>query len=174
MFCFWNFEICLFKRVCSEELFQWHFSIFHTLIIFSILSHYLITEQLVLSLNSLICLCEIQSFLSWRYYPPHFTEPAIHGYQPLRFFLMHNIFSNQYPEQNYPWYHTESIWSKIFWHDTFLCRKMSAHLNILLKRINFDGISLKVGKHTTKSISFRCFKKYVSLWNEYFNHLCVD
>lgn len=40
---------------------------------------------------------------------------------------------------------------------------MSAHLNILPKHINFDGISLKVGKHTTKSISFRLFKKHVSL-----------
>lgn len=145
-------SLLLQQNSIRRPLFQWHFCIFHTLIISNTLSHYLITSQLVLSLNSLIWLCEIQSYLSWRYYPPHFTEPAPRGFQPLRFFLMHNIFSNQYPEQYYPWYHTESSWSKIIWHNIFLYRKMSAHLNILLKHINFHGISLKVGKHTAKII----------------------
>lgn len=54
------------------------------MIICSLLSHYLTTGQLVLSLNSL-------TYLSWKYYSPHFTEPVRLGYQPLRFFLMHNI-----------------------------------------------------------------------------------
>lgn len=35
---------------------------------------------------------------------------------------------------------------------------MSTHLNILLKHIDFDAISLKAGKHPTKSVSFRLFK----------------
>lgn len=145
-------EKSIFNTVSSEELFLWDFSGFQTLKICSLFSRYLTTGQLVLSLNSLICLCEIQTYLSWKYYSPHFTEPVSLGYQTLRFFSMHNIFSNQYPEGNYPWYHTESSWSKIFWCNTFLYMKMSTHLNILLKHTNFDGISLRTGKHTTRSI----------------------
>lgn len=157
---------------CFSEFF-----VFQTLIICSLLSHYLTTGQLVLSLNSLICLCEMQTYLSWKYYSPHFTEPVPLGYQSLRFFLMHNIFSNQHPEWNYPWYHTESSWSKNFWCSTFLYMKISTHLNILLKHTNLDAISWKAGKHTTRSISFRLFKKHISLWNHFskcFNHLCLD
>lgn len=166
---FWGFfnffQRSLFCTVCSEEHCQWHFPIFQTLKIRSVLSHYLTTDQPVLSLNSLICLCEMQTYLSWKYYSPRFTEPVPLDYQSLRFFLMHNVFSNQYPKWNYPWHHTESSWSKIFWHSTFLYMKMWIHLNILLKHINFDAISLKAGKHPNKSISFRLFKKHISLWN---------
>lgn len=51
---------------------------------------------------------------------------------------------------------------------------MSAHLNILLKYINFEGISLKVCKHIAKSISIRLFQKHVSFQNKYFNYLHID
>lgn len=166
---FLNFvkKASLFKMVCSEELFQWQFFIFHSLIFCSIFSNYLITGQLLLSLNSLICLCEMQSYLRDRY-SPRFTGTALCGCHPLRFFLRHNsILSNEYPEQNCPLHHTESSWSKIIWHSTFLHRKMSAHLIVLLKHINCDVISSEAGKQTTKSILFR-------LWNEYLNHLCID